>query len=544
MIRHAGVIRGGALVLAMVVAIAGGDCADARAVPAPAACSALAGHTFAPAAIGLPTGGVRIDSARMLPVVADQPGAGEVCVVMGAIRPVDPAAPDIRFQLNLPSAWNGKAAQFGGGGFDGTVVTGRNPDFIPPEQEPVRRGYATFGSDSGHQAGDGDALKGAVDGHFALNGEALRNYAGDQIKKTHDAAMAIIAVYYGRTPGHTYFYGGSQGGHEALLAIQRWPRDYAGAVAIHPAYNYSTLMLAWIALSRDLYGTPGAWFSPAQARMLGEAVVARCDALDGLVDGVVGNVAACHRVFDPASLACRGGRMPPACLTDRQLAAVERIAAPRRIAGVHGPTTFPGWPILDGALATPSWEGYGQRADPSSPPTDEDGFGFHLADQIARYFLKQGASTDVMTLDPRKAAAAIRAYAAMADLKGADFDRFHARGGKLLLIHGSIDLAIPPANSVALYDRLKRRYGAGTADFARFYIVPGFGHGGGAFPMEWDSLAALDNWVETGHAPAHRIARSGGGSRPGSRRPVCEYPAWPRYRGTGDAGAANNFACE
>lgn len=208
----------------------------------PDRCAALRDLTVPRGTIGLPTGGAPITDARISSDSDTAEPAG-LCVVKGMIAPVDPGSPPINFQLNLPADWNRKAVQLGGGGFNGFLVTGRNPNFIPASQEPVRLGYMTFGSDSGHLGGGGSPRAATSDAAFAMDAEARENFAYAQIKKTHDVAVAVGAAYYGENPRRTYFYGNSQGGHEALLAAQRFPDDYDGVVAIHPAYNFVALQL-------------------------------------------------------------------------------------------------------------------------------------------------------------------------------------------------------------------------------------------------------------------------------------------------------------
>jgi len=170
-------------------------------------CANLAGVMIPANAIGLPTTGASVTSA------ADTTTAnGAFCKVLGAIHPVDAKAPDILFQLNLPANWNGKALQMGGGGYNGRLVTGEDGRFPDPKKPlPLGQGYATFGSDSGHETKPGEDAAA-----FAANEEALRNFGGDQLKKTHDVALALIKQHYGQAPRRMYFQGNSQGGHEGF----------------------------------------------------------------------------------------------------------------------------------------------------------------------------------------------------------------------------------------------------------------------------------------------------------------------------------------
>ncbi len=162
-------------------------------------CIELKGLAIPAASIGLPTGGAVVtDAAIVPPGGAGMAALGEYCRVQGEITSVDPTAPKIRFQVNLPSTWNGKAMMFGGGGYNGIVATGVGNLPAGPADKPfpLGRGYATFGSDSGHQAGPASSR----DGSFAANDEALRNFAGDALKKTRDAATIVIQHRYAKAP--------------------------------------------------------------------------------------------------------------------------------------------------------------------------------------------------------------------------------------------------------------------------------------------------------------------------------------------------------
>lgn len=209
-------------VAALGLAGCGGDDHDDH--HRPVACEQLGGMTVAATAIGLPTTGATVTRVEVVPAAGEGATAvGEHCRVLGDIHPVDPTAPAIKFQLNLPveADWNRKTLMFGGGGYNGTIATGTGNVPAGPAGQPVPlgRGYATFGSDSGHQAGPATSR----DGSFGANDEALLNFGGDALKKTRDVATAIVERRYGRKPEQRYFAGGSTGGREALIAVSRWP---------------------------------------------------------------------------------------------------------------------------------------------------------------------------------------------------------------------------------------------------------------------------------------------------------------------------------
>ncbi len=255
------------------------------------ACSKIAG-TFIPAsAIGLPTSGAVVKTAALVAADAKDNPNGEYCAVKGVIVPVAADAPNMEFQVNLPTNWNSKALQFGGGGYDGVLVTGLGPAGLQPANvpNPLKQGYVTLGSDGGHKGSD------PFDGVFGLNDEALLNYGKQSVKKVHDVAVAIVKARYGAAPRRFYFIGNSQGGHEALDAAARYYADYDGVVSNYPAYNITMLHLASLDLGKSVYSDGGkGWFNPAKTRMLTDAAYKACDELDGVRDGIISNIAACN----------------------------------------------------------------------------------------------------------------------------------------------------------------------------------------------------------------------------------------------------------
>jgi pimeloyl-ACP methyl ester carboxylesterase len=506
-------------------------------------CAALANLTIEPSAISLPTHGAIINSASFVADDAANNANGEFCKVLGAILPDDPAAPNINFEVNLPSQWNNKALHYGGGGYDGTLITGlANVRFFQPGTEtPLKRGYLTFGSDSGHQSPS------AADGSFAMNDEALRNFSGDQLKKTHDVAFDLVKRRYGRLPERLYFFGNSEGGREGFIVLQRWPQDYDGVVAIHPVYDFTPLQLDGNALSRVMYNPEGGWLDPAKLKLLQSAVMNACDGLDDAEDGIISNVAACAATFHLSQLRCADGKdTGDDCLSDQQINTVAAIDAPVDfdflLAG--GISSFPRWPILEGADWTGLF-GFGTRPKPTNPPEPLKDFGLTaLSDPAVRYMILRDPSADPLQFDPSKHAARLMELSKLIDASNVDISAFfRGRGGKLILMHGTVDSAVSPYSTIAYYQRLLDHFGRGPLDdFVRFYVAPGFGHGTGQFVVGWDALGALENWVENGVAPGPQVVVD---VKPGDRmrtRPLCVYPAWPRYNG-GDVDDAASFSC-
>ena len=302
------------------------------------ACAALRGLSIPSSSIGLNTTGATIASTELVSANARDNQNGEFCKVIGNIHPITYNAPDIEFEVNLPSNWNGKSLQFGGGGFNGRLISGLGRYAKQPSTEatPLARGYVTLGSDSGHKVRNP-----GFDGSFLLYEEALRNYGHEQIKKTHDVAMHLIQARYGTASQYNYFIGGSQGGHEAFDAVQRYPDDYHGAVAGYPAHNVVMLHLSANNYARALLANGGdSWISPEEAQNFAAAIYAVCDDLDRAEDGIISNVSACLEATQDVRVAnsdnpvrCDGGTNTGAtCLSDAQIEALNEFIRPMILA--------------------------------------------------------------------------------------------------------------------------------------------------------------------------------------------------------------------
>jgi feruloyl esterase len=501
------------------------------------ACTSLLGKSIDASAIALPTSGANVLTATAVP------GTTGFCAVTGVIRPVDPSAQDITFQVDLPDTWNGKGFQFGGGGFDGSYwvpsAAGTAYNSLATVPTPLARGYVTFSSDGGHP---GEPMVTAASAAFALNGENLRNYAGEALKKVHDVASALATLRYGRPLGGTYFVGGSKGGQEALAAAQRWPSDYDGVVATHPAWSFVNSFTAAMRFTQASL-TPGGFLDVTKQQLLYDAVIGACDAQDGLADEIVSNPDACH--FDPATLRCPGGLDTGlACLSDSQIATVRMIASPFQPAwsAKNGISGYPGWPILTGA--DPKAIMLGTVGIPSPNPTlGPESLVDALVTGFIKYFVVQDPNYDQMQFDTVGAGGYAGRLLALSDwLDASDsLAPFFQRGGKLILVHGTADNAVSPQATVQLLDRIKQDVGEDVAGAStRFFVIPGFAHIGGTFALNWDPVTAIENWVELGIPPDGSIATDAGIPR---TRPMCLYGTYPRYNGTGDSTMASSFTC-
>jgi hypothetical protein len=534
----------------------------AGAVP----CATLAGRNIEPALIGLPSGPARIVSTTVerLPAspAAAQPQIA-YCKVLGEIAPLDPLAPPIRFEVNLPEQWNGKAVQYGGGGFNGVLTTGLNPLFdarldIPV---PVARGFATWGTDSGH-----DSTKLPEIQAFALNAEALQNYAYASYKKVRDAAVAISRTHYGMAPRRIYYSGFSEGGREGITMAQRFPADFDGIVSGVPAVNFTGLGTAGSRNGITLMGD--GWLSPAKVKTLHKAVLDACDTLDGLADGIISRYAACQAAFVPKKLRCPEARDSDTCLTDAQIAAVETI---------HSPYVFP-FPVANGVTTYPGYNYGGEdqpggmvawTTGPTAPnypvpsqadcitvgdPRCSQGRLWYYASGFVRYFIARDPNFDPRKFRPENFRVQIERISALMDSTDPDLSRFAARGGKLILKEHMADHAISPFNGIAYYKSVVEKLGQANVDsFMRFYVTPGANHGGSgvssvdgtALPHGVDLLDAIDGWVDRSTSPGPLVQVAQDPKPPfavTASRPLCRYPQWPRYMG-GPPNDAASFSC-
>ena len=471
-------------------------------------CTDLVNLTIPASEIGLPSGGATITSAQTATVAADpaNPGATrDYCKVLGAVQPVDPNASPVNFEVNLPAEWNGKAVQYGGGGSNGVLITGLAPlrDARRDTPVPVARGFVTWGTDSGH-----DNKKLPHPRAFALNDESLVNMAYAAYKKTHDAGVRIARAFYDRAPAKTYFYGGSEGGREALMMAQRFPTDFDGVVSVVPVANYTggNLIRAKLGqLQRD-----GGWISPAKVKLILNAVNAACDTLDGLEDGVISAYEKCLSAFDVGTLRCPGGAdTGDSCLSDKQIEADRLVHRPYRypLAMKNGVTAFPGWTYGSELQPGGMVDTITGKEPPQFPIANEkaQSVAWVNADGFVRYFFARDPKLDPFQFSPEKFAGRIKEISDMFDTTDPDLSAFQARGGKLVLKGNGADYQRSVLQEIDYYKSVVARMGQDRADqFIRFYVTPGVNHPGNgvtrdgkAVPAKIDLLGVLDAWVDS-----------------------------------------------
>lgn len=441
------------------------------------------------------------------------------------------------FELRMPTTWNGRFLFQGGGGLDGFVgpaygtVTPQGSTAAPA----LARGFAVVSTDSGHQS---------FDASFAFDQQARLDFAYNALDKVTLEAKALIAAYYGRGPEHSYFMGCSNGGRHAMMAAQRLPLYFDGIIAGDPGFNLSHAAIgeAWDTAQflkvapKDASGNSilSRAFTDADLKLVADAVLARCDDLDGLKDGMINNVRACR--FDPAKLRCKK-KGSTSCLSGPQVAALRAIFAGARDS--HGRQLYAGWPY-DAGIASPGWR---QWKLGTSPTAKADAANATLgASALALYFMTPpDPSLDVSHFDFDRDPARVEETSAINDAIGVMMSSFSSHGGKLLVFEGVSDPVFSANDIMAWYDRVHAA-DPEASTWARLFLVPGMTHcGGGPSTDDFDPLSAIVAWAEQGVAPDRLVAS--GRAFPGSSRPLCPYPKAARYDG-GDAKDERSFRCE
>jgi feruloyl esterase len=524
-----------------------------------AACAALAAPIAADK-IGLPNSGATITSAELMsatplavaergptPAATITPAAPSFCKVLGRIAPVDAKAPAIQFQVNLPLQWNGNSLQYGGGGFNGTLISGLGllPAAPFDQPSPLARGFVTVGTDSGHAN-----LPNVAPQAFALNDEALLNFAHAAYKKVRDVSVELTRRAYGRAPGKLYFVGSSEGGREGLTMAQRYPKDFDGIFSRVPVINWTALQFAG---TRNGVASMGeAWIRPAQVKLVHDAVLASCDAADGAADGIVSDALGCLKRFDASKLRCTGAP-DDKCLSEAQIKAVDTLHSPYRFDFplANGIREYAGWPVGgEATLAygpTGGWSAWwaGSSA-PTLPPAPSNGISWFYGAGAIQYFYAADAGFDPRLADPNKLADRVRRVSELMDSTNPDLSAFESRGGKLIVLENMADYAQSPYTGIAYVDSVVAKLGRDKVDgFLRLYTAPGVDHVGTGAPANVDMLTALVAWVEKGQAPSGLQLDEQSAKPPfavSRTRPLCAWPAWPHYK-SGDIAAAASFEC-
>lgn len=470
--------------------------------------------------------GSLVDSAAYVPAGFVPPGLKAAipqafCRVQVTSRPS--ADSDIKSEIWMPAAsrWNGRFLATGGGGNSGAIIYSRLVDGL-------QRNYAVLSTDNGHVG------KTSIDQSWAIgHPEKVIDFGHRAQAVAALVGKAVVREFYRQPADKSYWIGCSQGGGKGLMQAQRYPENFDGIVAGAPVFDWVGSMFSpgWV-------GLPGmrdqAQFVPKEKLpVIHKAVLAACDAQDGLVDGLLQKPGACK--FDPASMACPAGQDGTACLTPGQVGAMKRFYSP--ITRSDGTEVFPGFP--KGSEVTSAWLGRDKPTGANWPVFWSD-----VVYEDAQYDVLSRLDVTGFSDFDRAKAKLSRSY----DAVDPNLQPFASRGGKLIVWHGWHDELVSALRTESYVKDVSARVGVARADsFMRTYLAPGVNHcrgGLGPIPDEYNLLEKVVDWVENGRAPGgvigtHRNERG----EVDRTMPVCPYPQFARYKGTGDVKDAANFVC-
>src|SRR6185312_2348999 len=382
--------------------------------------------------------------------------------------------------------------------------------------EALRRGYATSSTDTGHVGGSAS---------FAMNHpEKAIDFA---YRSEHEMVLkskAIINAFYSSAPKYSYWQGCSAGGRQALEEAQRYPADFDGIIAGSPGADWAGRSAQAVRINQILENE-AARLTPTHLRALHAAVVAACDANDGLKDGLISKPESCR--FDPKTIECKSGDAPD-CLTAAQVETVKAIYSPLKMSG--GRQTAG---LAYGSELNWTELGWSQ----SARATGLDHYRYLVYNDPEWTVAKFNAQADPAKLD--------EGPSGQMNALNPDLKPFFAHGGKLLLYHGWADPQISPFNVIGYYDSAKKAVGSKIGDNARLFVAPGMAHcGGGEGPNDFDKIGTLEQWVEHGKAPEMITASHRKDGAVDRTRPLCPYPQVATYKGSGSIDEAANFVCK
>ena len=437
----------------------------------------------------------------------------------------------IRFEVLLPAEWNGRYVMGGGGGYVGSVVN--------VMRSQVHKGYATIGTDTGHQWPSGIEAGWALDDVLAQV-----NFGHVAVHRTAEVGKAIVRACYGREPVYSYFVGCSRGGGQAMMESQRYPEDFDGIVAGAPAFDWTGFMAAMVNVQPLIYPDPAslqeAVITKDNLKLLAKKVLEQCDKLDGVEDGMLDNPCDCE--FDWSAIPeCEEGVSGPDCLTGAQREALQAIyEGPANDAGpIH-----PGMPFgSEGEEGFFTW-----IIGPVPDLLEKSGFPnlwFGFGTEFYKYLIFNDPEWDYSTYDLADWERDTHLAGTFLNATDPDLSGLKDSGGKLLIWHGWSDAALSALATIKYYDEAEQ-IDPGLRDYCRLFLLPAVCHcGGGTGPDKVDWFEAMIDWVENGKAPERLVARKTDESGEVVRsRPVYPYPLRASYKGTGSTDDAESFILE
>jgi feruloyl esterase len=451
--------------------------------------------------------GLGYNGGRGIPPFSTLPA---FCRVAGTLKP-SPTS-DIRMEVWMPlTGWNSKFRGTSPNGLGGVI----NYNAMGVG---LTDGFAVASTDTGHQGGDTA---------WMLNADKVTDFAGRAMHETTTAGKAIATSYYGAAPRYSYMIECGGGSAAALHEVQKYPADYNGVVVGGHAAHLTRQIFGQLWLWMSAHPNGVAVLTPAKLTVLHDVVLAKCDLLDGVKDGLLEDPTRC--AFDPKEIQCQSGDGSD-CLTAPQVEAARKIYA--------GPTN----PRTNEKIWPPLYRGseldWSFFTDSPAP--------IGIATSALRVILGD-PSWDYGTVDfDRHVAQADMSDVARVNASNPDVSEFVRRGGKLILSGGWNNALVPAGAVVDYYKRVSSTLGAAeTRRAVRLYMVPGMIEcNGGPGTDTFDMLAVMRRWIERGQAPAEVVASRVEHGKVVRTRPLCPYPQVATYKGSGSTDDAKNFVCK
>jgi feruloyl esterase len=429
--------------------------------------------------------------------------------------------------------WNGRFQATGGGGLRAGLF---EIELAPA----VSRGYAAAGTDAGNTLGntiDPNTGTWVLKNDGTVNRGLVENFA---YRSGHDLAVvgkAVTKAFYGQSPKYSYWNGCSTGGRQGYFEAQRYPNDFDGILAYSPAINTPQVSPAdfWPSVvMANAVAPPQCVFTAFQ-----QAMVAACDPLDGVTDGLISDTSKC--TLDSQDLVgtiipCGQGNLT---ITQAFADVVSKI--------LQGATSSTGDFLWYGNPPGAPFNGLAntQSVNGSTIPVP-----FGAAEAWIRYFVFEEPQYDTahMTFAQFEEAfdLSVNKYMNLFGTDDPDLSGFRKAGGRLLTWHGLADPLIAHLGTVRYRERLEEKMGgAETVDeFYRLFLAPGVGHcSGGIGPNPIDPLAVLVDWVEKGKVP-ETLPATTNVSGIVVTRDLCRFPKLLKYDGRGDTSLASSFTCK
>jgi feruloyl esterase len=433
-------------------------------------------------------------------------------------------SPEIAFEVSLPAHWNSRFYMIGNGGHAGESL--EDPMRVAQRNAALQAGFAFAQTNTGH-----DARKEPGASFVMSNPAKAIDYAYRAVNLTAVTAKAITQAYYGTDIAHSYWNSCSNGGRQGLIEAQRYPQDFDGILANSPWVDQTGFTIAALWNQRAIDMAP---VSAAKLAMVASAVMAKCDAVDGLKDGQIDDPRLCAFEVKSDVPACAAGADTDMCLTAAQAATMAKIySGPVS----HGRQIFPGY-MLGSEVG---WMNLIVPAQPGRKAAD-----FNLAENTMRYLVHTPPlpDYDYRSFDFDRDTHQLDAWGQLVNATNPDLSRFKNRGGKLIMTYGWADPVLQPMVGVDYYEQAIAKNGADTPQFFRLFMVPGMGHcAGGVATDRFDAVTALVDWVEKGKAPDEIRAARVVKNQEVRSRPLCAYPQVARYSGKGSIDQAANFRC-